>query len=77
MWDLNQSVGARSPYRCDYKIGVNKNGRIESLDLKIVNNHVSPLTQLHLSCFLINCDANLRINQSIFDEYTDLLSVSI
>jgi xanthine dehydrogenase molybdopterin-binding subunit B len=36
-----QVVGGRSPYRCDYKIGVMKDGRITSLQLKILNNHVS------------------------------------
>ena len=41
MCNLFQSVGARSPYRCNYKVGVNKDGRITALELRILNNHVS------------------------------------
>jgi xanthine dehydrogenase molybdopterin-binding subunit B len=36
-----QVVGGRSPYHCDYKIGAMKDGRITSLQLRILNNHVS------------------------------------
>jgi CO/xanthine dehydrogenase Mo-binding subunit len=32
-------VGGRSPYHCDYKIGAMKDGRITSLQLRILNNH--------------------------------------
>lgn len=38
-----QSVGARSPYRCNYKVGATKDGHIKSLELNILNNHVSSL----------------------------------
>ncbi|KAG0611483.1 hypothetical protein M758_7G144100 [Ceratodon purpureus] len=34
-----QGVGARSPYRCNYKVGVSKDGHIKSLELNILNNH--------------------------------------
>ena len=40
MCNLLQSVGARSPYRCNYKVGVNKDGRITALELRILNNQV-------------------------------------
>lgn len=42
--DMDQAVGARSPYRCDYKIGATNDGRFTALELKILNNHVSTLT---------------------------------
>jgi hypothetical protein len=40
---IYQGVGARSPYRCNYKVGASKDGHIKSLELNILNNHVSSL----------------------------------